>query len=209
MEEIKEKLERNRDYCDNPIFLKIIESINETDKRVATLEEINKTTFGATTNLLEQLALEVLNMKNLQEEVKNKMSETEEKLPSEVIKSKSFKVSVWKLVLTALVIPMINAFGLMLRDFLVTSTWDWAIILIVINSISIPAIIQWLSSTFSLEAQKSATEYEKIITQLKDERDAFKIKAGLSEYALEQAKIPKPDYDRFINQTQEKKEDTN
>lgn len=124
---------------------------------------------------------------------------TDEQDLGDIVKSKKFQISAWKLVLSALVIPLINAFGLILKDWLVTSQWDWTIVLIVINAVSIPAVISWLTATFDLQAQKTATEYEVEIKKIKDERDAYKIKAGLSEYALETAKITKPDYDKYIN----------
>lgn len=132
----------------------------------------------------------------IQRRVEKIMTETED-LPD--FKSKKFKIAVWKLVLSALLIPILNAFGLMMKDYIAIGEWDWTIMLIIINAVSIPAVINWLTSTFNLQAAATAEEYEKTITKLKDERNAYKIKSGLSEYALEIAGITKPDYDKYVD----------
>ena len=159
-------------------------------------------------NKIDDLNNLVLKKVNTMTEIKENIEDDD--LPSEIIQTTRFKISVWKLVLSALIIPMINALSLMFKEYLTTDMWDWAIMLIVINAVTIPAIITWLTSTFNLESQKTKDEYEaeirkiraksasKIVT-LKDERDGYKIKSGLSEYALEQASIKKPDYQKYIN----------
>lgn len=137
------------------------------------------------------------------------MSEESNSKPlEEIVKSKDFRISAWKLVLSALIIPLINGFSLMMKDWLSVGQWDWTIMLIIINAITIPAIINWLTTTFNLQSSKTISEYEalisknkedaaKVLEQMKDERDAYKIRAGLSEYALEQSNVTKPDYDKY------------
>lgn len=84
MEEIKKTLESNKDYCDNPIFLKIIDNVEEINKRMAKLGTKNndqklkspKEIFNKLNEMEEQILLlceahenDLIFMNNLLEQI--------------------------------------------------------------------------------------------------------------------------------------------
>ena len=124
--------------------------------------------------------------------------------------SPKFKISLWKLVIGSIVIPVISTFAIIFTDRIETGTWNWVLLLNMMNIITVPAITSWLSDIFNVKEKKTVYEYEKIIkklkkdharekAELKDENYAYKIKSGLQEYALEKNNINLPDYDKYTD----------
>lgn len=85
MEEIKKTLELNKDYCDNPIFLKIIKDIEEMNNRMAKLESGNtmKLKISSKLNEMEEQILllceahenDLIFMNNLLEQIEGIQNE--------------------------------------------------------------------------------------------------------------------------------------
>lgn len=144
-------------------------------------------------------------------EVLEKIGGGERRKMSKAKKEKEdIHLKIWKLILIAVVIPMLSAVGYALNDYMLHGVWIWTGIVAVITATTIPTIINWLREHFNLEKELIVKEkdeqisglkdiYEAEIKQLKDENRAFKIKAGLYEFALDKNDITKPDVDKYTN----------
>ena len=96
-----------------------------------------------------------------------------------------------KLIVVSLIVPILNGFGFILSEWLNLGTWSWVPLVIVVNSISIPTIVAWLTKKFdkkelAMEVKVSALKdkHAAEILVMKDEVFTERINAGLAKAEL-------------------------
>ena len=96
-----------------------------------------------------------------------------------------------KLIVVSLIVPLLNGMGFILSEWLNFGIWSWIPLVIVVNSISIPTIVAWLTKKFdkkelAMEVRESALKdtHAKEILAMKDEVFTERINAGLAKAEL-------------------------
>ena len=102
------------------------------------------------------------------------------------------KYEVTRIVVVAIIMPMLTALSIILRDWLNTGLWNFTPMAYAAEVSSIPIIISWLNKKYNkkeLNNERRASarqeEYNQKLNQVKDELNAERINAGLARKELE------------------------